>query len=72
MCSSDLEEWTQHVLDGSKKLLLTKVRSWFMGQNTNLEGKQQPRFLLYAGGLPQYRQRCSAAAAAGYPDLLLS
>ena len=64
--------WTQHVLEGSKKLLLTKVRSWFMGQNTNLEGKQRPRFLLYAGGLPQYRERCAQAEASAYAELRFS
>ena len=67
-----VEAWTQHVMEGSKKLLLTKVRSWFMGQNTNLEGKQHPRFLLYAGGLPQYRQRCAQAEASAYEELRFS
>lgn len=67
-----VEAWTQHVLEGSKKLLLTKVRSWFMGMNTNIEGKHEPKFLLYAGGLPQYRARCAEVAQHDYEGMLMS
>jgi cation diffusion facilitator CzcD-associated flavoprotein CzcO len=62
-----VEAWTTEVLAGAERFLFSKVRSWFMGMNTNLPGRQQPRFLLYAGGLPQFRQRCAEEAAAGYP-----
>ena len=61
-----VEEWTQHVLDGVEKLLFSKVNSWFMGVNPNIEGRQQRHFLLYAGGLPLYRKRCDEEAASGY------
>jgi len=61
-----VDEWTQHVLEGASRMLLTKVKSWFMGINSNLPGRQEPTFLLYAGGLPQYRRRCDEVAAAGY------
>lgn len=58
---------TTEVLAGAERFLFSKVRSWFMGMNTNLPDRQRPRFLLYAGGLPQFRQRCADEAAAGYP-----
>ena len=66
-----VEEWTTHVLEGSKRMLLTKVRSWFMGMNTNLAGKQQPHFLLYANGLQTYRKRLAECAENGYAGFVL-
>ncbi|MGD9602493.1 MAG: flavin-containing monooxygenase [Gammaproteobacteria bacterium] len=67
-----VEAWTTHVLDGANKLLLSKVSSWFMGINPNLPGRQQPHFLLYAGGLPQFRARCDEVAANGYEGFVLT
>ena len=65
-----VEEWTAHVYEGASRMLLSKVDSWFMGINTNVPGKQQPTFLMYAGGLPYYRKRCDEIAANGYEGLL--
>jgi cation diffusion facilitator CzcD-associated flavoprotein CzcO len=67
-----VEEWTAHVYEGASRMLLTKVKSWFMGINSNLPGRQQPTFLLYAGGLPQYRSRCDEVAANAYAGFVLS
>jgi cation diffusion facilitator CzcD-associated flavoprotein CzcO len=58
--------WTEHVHDTAAKMLFAKVDSWFMGINTNVPGRQQRTFLLYAGGAPQYRERCEAVANEGY------
>jgi cation diffusion facilitator CzcD-associated flavoprotein CzcO len=66
-----VEEWTTHVMEGAQRMLLSKVSSWFMGINPNLPGRQQPKFLLYAGGLPQYRQRCDEVAANNYRGFTL-
>jgi hypothetical protein len=52
-------------------MLLTKVRSWFTGINSNLDNKQELTFLLYAGGMPQYRERCDEVAAEGYDGFVL-
>jgi hypothetical protein len=51
--------------------LLSKVNSWFMGINTNL-GKTERHFLLYAGGAPQYRERCDEVAANDYEGFAIS
>ena len=59
-------EWTEHVFDVAEPLLLTKTRSWFMGLNSNIEGRDKPRLLVYAGGAPRYREKCDEVAAAGY------
>ena len=63
--------WTQHVHETADRMLLSKVNSWFMGINSNL-GKSEPRFLLYAGGAPRYRELCDDVAAKGYEGFVLS
>ena len=60
------QAWTEHVLDVAEGLLLTKTRSWFLGLNTNLEGRDKPRLLVYAGGAPRYKARCDEVAEHGY------
>ena len=65
------EEWTQHVLDVADGLLLMKTRSWFLGMNTNLEGRDKVQLLVYAGGAPRYRAKCDEVAAQGYTGFTL-
>jgi len=62
--------WTEHVHETGERMLLSKVNSWFMGVNTNL-GKTERHFLLYAGGAPNYRDRCDEVAANGYEGFVL-
>ncbi|MBV1904690.1 MAG: NAD(P)/FAD-dependent oxidoreductase [Pseudomonadales bacterium] len=59
-------EWTEHVYESAERMLFTKVSSWFMGINSNLPGKQKPTFLLYAGGAPNYREKCDEIASHEY------
>lgn len=66
------QEWTNHVHDMADRMLLSKVNSWFTGVNSNVAGKQQRRVLLYAGGVPAYRDRCNESAANGYAGFDLS
>ena len=60
------EAWTEHVHQTADRMLLSKVSSWFMGVNSNLEGRAQRHFMLYAGGLPYYRERCAEIAENDY------
>ena len=53
-------------------MLFTKVNSWFMGINSNIEGRDQRRFLLYAAGLPTYREKAEEVVAGGYDEFVLS
>ncbi len=64
--------WTEHVFKVAEGLLLTKTRSWFLGLNSNIEGRDVPRLLVYAGGAPRYRDRCDEEAAQGYPGFQLA
>ncbi len=63
--------WTDHVHETAERMLLSRVNSWFMGVNDNL-GRTERRFLLYAGGGPQFRERCDEVAADGYAGLVLT
>ena len=65
-------EWTQHVQDTAAPMLFNQVDSWFMGINSNVEGRDHRTFLLYAGGAPRYRERCDEIARAGYRGFVFS
>ena len=60
-------EWTEHVREMYGFLLLRNARSWFTGYNSNVEGHDRKRHLIYNGGNPRYRERLEEEAAAGYP-----
>ncbi len=66
------EAWTAHVFETAAGMLFSQVDSWFMGVNSNVPGKQQRTFLLYAGGAPAYRERCDQVASSGYQGFQLS
>tara|TARA_Y100001934_G_scaffold45809_1_gene55477 strand:+ start:20171 stop:21790 length:1620 start_codon:yes stop_codon:yes gene_type:complete len=66
------DEWTEHVHETSERMLFTKVDSWFMGINPNLKGRDTRKFLLYAGGAPQYNKMCDEVTASGYKGLTFS
>jgi cation diffusion facilitator CzcD-associated flavoprotein CzcO len=63
--------WTQHVHESASRLLLSRVDSWFTGVNRNLPGKKRVP-LIYAGGLPLYRERSNEIAAGGYAGFVIA
>jgi hypothetical protein len=67
-------EWFAHVIEMNQLMLLRTARSWFTGYNSNVPGHDngRPRYLLYSGGAYKYRTTLEEAAAAGYPEMLLS
>jgi len=66
------DEWTEHVYQSAEGLLLAKVDSWFNSVNSNIEGRDTRNFLLYAGGMPSYRDRCDQVAKSGYSGMVFS
>jgi cation diffusion facilitator CzcD-associated flavoprotein CzcO len=66
------DEWTAHVYETGRFLLLTQVDSWMTGVNKNVPWRSKRTFMAYAGGAPAYRQRCEEVAAAGYEGFELS
>lgn len=58
-------EWTELVYEVANQTLFTDVRSWFNGDNSNIE-KRPRKFLLWAGGNIAYKQKCEEVESAGY------
>ena len=67
-----MDAWGEHVVTSGDRMLFTKVNSWFTGINTNLEGRQQRRFLLYAAGLPTYREKADEIAENDYEGFVMT
>lgn len=57
------DEWIEHVNSGVVGTLQETAESWAFG--SNVPGRRRV-FLLYAGGLPQYRDKIAEAVADGY------
>lgn len=64
-------EWTAHVKEMYQGLLLRKAKSWFTGYNSNVEGHDKIRYMIYNGGAPRYRQRLAEVAQQGYAGFRL-
>ena len=57
------DRWVEHANAVASKTLRHSCSSWYLG--ANVPGK--PRvFMPYIGGMPAYREKCAAVAAAGY------
>jgi cation diffusion facilitator CzcD-associated flavoprotein CzcO len=67
-----MDAWGEHVVTSGERMLFTKVNSWFTGINSNLEGHNTRRFLLYAAGLPTYREKADEITANDYDGFVLS
>jgi cyclohexanone monooxygenase len=57
------QAWFEHVDAIGRETLYPRANSWYMG--ANVPGKPR-RVMTYLGGVPAYRERCDAIAAAGY------
>ena len=66
------EAWTDHVREMYGFLLLRKAKSWMTVYNSNVEGSEKTRYMIYTGGSPRYRRRLTEEAEAGYPNLMMS
>ena len=66
------EDWSNHVEESGKELLINEVDSWMSGVNSNVEGKQSRVFVRYDGIWPAYRKRCRGIASSGYQELQFS
>lgn len=66
------DRWVAHVKDMYDLLLLGKVTSWFTGYNSNVEGHDTMRLVVYNGGAPRYRKTLAEVAEEGYEGFVLS
>ncbi len=63
------DEWIEHVNSGIVGTLQETAESWAFG--SNVPGRQRV-YLLYAGGLPQYRRKVAEAVESGYRGFAFS
>jgi cation diffusion facilitator CzcD-associated flavoprotein CzcO len=63
--------WVEHVREFNSKLLQSRVKSWFNGNNRNLDRDDKPRVMVYLGGAPRYRRRLAEEADNGYSSFEL-
>ena len=58
--------WQTEVRDLYQMTLFRTAKSWFTGYNSNIEGRDGTRYLIYNGGSPRYRRRLEQVARDGY------
>jgi hypothetical protein len=46
--------------------MLARTKSWFTGYNSNVDGHDKLRYMIYLGGAPAYRERLAEVAEQGY------
>jgi len=63
------EAWSKHCFELAQNTLMTKVDSWYTG--ANIEGKSRG-FLIYVGGVGEYRKICDEVAAKNYESFNLT
>ena len=72
-CTVDAQDaWVREVEDLYGMVLLRNARSWFTGYNSNVDGHDIKRHMIYNGGAPRYRKRINTIAAHGYEGFALT
>ncbi|MDA2945407.1 MAG: NAD(P)/FAD-dependent oxidoreductase [Actinomycetota bacterium] len=72
-CTDESQDaWVREVEDLYGMVLLRNARSWFTGYNSNVDGHDIKRHMIYNGGAPRYRKRVATVAANGYDGFVLS
>ena len=68
------QEWTRHVADMYKTVLMRKAKGWFTGYNSNVEGHEygKIRHFVYNGGAPKFTETLARVAGDGYTGIELS
>jgi cation diffusion facilitator CzcD-associated flavoprotein CzcO len=66
------QAWQEHVRAMYDMLLLRNTKSWFTGYNSNVEGRDTIRYVVYNGGAPRYRRRLAECAAKDYEGFVLT
>ena len=60
------KEWNDHVIDTYSYTLFGTAKSWFTGYNSNVEGHDKTRYMIYNGGAVRYRMRLDKVALDDY------
>ncbi|MGD8416341.1 MAG: NAD(P)/FAD-dependent oxidoreductase [Pseudomonadales bacterium] len=65
------DTWVADIMRSYEGQLLTRTKSWFTGYNSNVEGHDRLRYMIYLGGSPTYRARLEEVAEHGYEGFSL-
>lgn len=66
------EWWSQHVGEMLDRVLLGSQKSWFTGFNSNIDGRDRKRLLIYTGGAIRFRQHLKLQQDSAYPAFAFS
>ncbi|MBT3563968.1 MAG: hypothetical protein HN493_08505 [Gammaproteobacteria bacterium] len=59
-------EWLEHLKGFYEGSMIANTKSWFTGYNTNVEGHDILRHMIYLEGAPAYRQKLNEVKDEGY------
>lgn len=65
------QRWMEHVREVQGRVMLDD-RAWLAGYNSNIEGHDRPRTLMYFGGTPRYRKWLRRVKDDGYDGFKIS
>ena len=65
------DAWVADIMRSYEGILLTQTKSWFTGYNSNVDGHDKLRYMIYLGGSPAFRERLGQVAANGYEGFRL-
>ncbi len=65
------DEWLESIRHSYEGSLLATAKSWFTGYNSNVDGHDKLRYMIYLGGSPAFRERLEQVAANGYEGFRL-
>ncbi len=72
-CTAEAQDaWVTEVEQLYGMVLLRNARGWFTGYNSNVDGHDVKRHMIYNGGAPRYRRRLESAVADGYAGFVLT
>jgi cation diffusion facilitator CzcD-associated flavoprotein CzcO len=66
------EAWTEEIKVSYQGSLLATAQSWFTGYNSNVDGHDKMRYMIYLLGAPKYRSRLNEVAENGYEGFQFS
>lgn len=64
------EEWLAQVKSYYDISMLANTKSWFTGYNSNVDGHDKLRYMIYLGGAPAYREKLASISKEGYPGFI--
>lgn len=65
-------EWLEHVKGFHEGPMIANTKSWFTGYNSNVEGHDVLRHMIYLGGASAYRQKLNEVKDEGHRGFNLS